>query len=620
MKKENLDNQEVYKTTEQIRQSSEYAWLVDSLDTSFNDNLWTGLSVNNESVDKFIETVFGPDKAQTIPVEVKQQFYTDYQTKIEELRQGRNVLGDQAAALFEEAAYYENLRSEPTAKELPWEARRQELMNTIREKESPAIKPEADFSLVNLNKKMSAWLGQEFNQAAFKEKPELLDKTVRATESLWCYFVDSGRWQKTVDKKRNNQPIVYLKDTSDSNAKAVLLLIKKTGLENALLNNWTKPELTSDNEELNELNNGLVKAAQETSSAEVLYKVLQEQGILKNKDEALRVIVDLATKSMHYDLIKTKEDWRSSNLSLRGLHRALNQQQEYLYVKERINRFLELKKWRLPLNKKQQVELDGELLNEPLDKTLLEKIINNDKKEEVLLKLDKVGQEQVSIIKQADQVLNKSDEELIKNKQLIVAADWGRLFLNQHKRGDKSFGGAVAARAYGFDGFINYDIERGGYLVTSFKPNSDLLANIDLPGALKVNKQMVMRPGNGGEKVSLEQLLKAVVPDYQLSGENQVKSKEVESTQEKFEYNGLRFSRALNEEELTHLNILDAEVKEYITESVSQVIKQKYSHLNPVEQSVLLKDQIANGMSHPKILEQKKSKCLAVNLPLIIDK
>ncbi len=190
--------------------------------------------------------------------------------------------------------------------------------------------------------------GKNLEQLDWEQVSEQFTKAVR---EVWQDFYYSGQWR--FDQKTKE---FELSDNKDMDAKVSLFLFKLAGIRGAALAKALPPgEANPEGTTFDSGKKGGVVVAKnkvvidnhqpgrgyETSSAKILYRLLASMGNIKENGH-LRALVELSVDDDNGRLITNKKQFDNSNKTLRGLHRYLDAEDLFSYIRSKWHNFDEV--------------------------------------------------------------------------------------------------------------------------------------------------------------------------------------------------------------------------------------------------------------------------------------
>lgn len=125
-------------------------------------------------------------------------------------------------------------------------------------------------------------------------------------------------------------------------------------------------------------------------------------------------------------------------------------------------------------------------------------------------------------IEQARKELDKPREQLLREGRIVETRFGTNIIDIVTKPQDKLILGYNAVKAYGFDGYVSYNLKRHNVLINTFDPRVDLSRSKEIMALLEKNSGAVLR-GNiviiKGENITLKEVLQAITrPNYRPKG------------------------------------------------------------------------------------------------------
>ena len=187
--------------------------------------------------------------------------------------------------------------------------------------------------------------GKNLEQLDWEQVSEQFTKAVR---EVWQDFYYSGQWR--FDQKTKE---FELSDNKDMDAKVSLFLFKLAGIKGATLAKALPPGeasaagttfdsgkkdgvVVAKNKVV--IDNHQPNRGYETSSAKIIYRLLASMGNIK-ENSRLRALVELSVDDDNGRLITNKKQFDNSNKTLRGLHRYLDADDLFSYIRSKWHNF-----------------------------------------------------------------------------------------------------------------------------------------------------------------------------------------------------------------------------------------------------------------------------------------
>ncbi|MBI5465811.1 MAG: hypothetical protein HY974_00810 [Candidatus Kerfeldbacteria bacterium] len=374
--------------------------------------------------------------------------------------------------------------------------------------------------------------GQQLEQHDWQQVSQ---KFIEATRAVWQDFAYGGKWKYSRETGRYT-----VGSDADLDAKTSLFLLTKAGLGSQLRTTAVPPgEILPSATTLDSgkksgvltegqtvvIDNHQPSRGYETSSARILYRLLQAANLLEANDEALQALVAMSMDDDNGRLIKTRAQFEHSDHSLRGLQRYMGAEELYEFFQKELPRADD------------KLKRDSKTEETITKRDVYHKVLNIQLSDDELkgLKLNKwkkrgkqqwAGAEywQAQSIKQAkawflqdpsrpDSAL-KPDKELMASGRLVKGQMNGqpqRFIINIVGLEDKLRAGHDAVKAYGFDGLISYNPEQNSFMVNTTNSLVDLSQALRLKQGVPVRGAMWIKPMNGQPlEVGLEDILKEI--------------------------------------------------------------------------------------------------------------
>lgn len=312
---------------------------------------------------------------------------------------------------------------------------------------------------------------------------------IASTKSVWGYFVEGKKWHL-----RDKNGSVVLGDISDDDAKITLYFLKKAGLESALYEYLSGPQLnksddtTDTNKAVEQFNKADCFEIEDIppSASETMWHLLMAGGHPRFNNGNSRFLVNLASDSLSNEIMTKPDHLLNSARTLRGLKSFIPASKIVAYAN------------------KYHKSAGGKTWEERYENLLDREFSNSDLTDFGIIRTNAKGKEYFNgfkkrqeLISRAVSILSEKESKLKEEGRVVDSPTWGKAFVNIARTAKERFpGGAAAIRAMDkYEAYLQLDLGQQSFL---FRPLKEIKGNKpDIPLEGKWVYDMYLKLGDG---------------------------------------------------------------------------------------------------------------------------